>query len=152
ERPLLLRELLRLELALRRQGETPVPDDYRQRFPEHAGLVEAVFREEGVRAGQQAGADSSQQPISTGPKGRRPGEPEQAEGVGRYRVTGTLGRGGFGVVYKGYDDDLRRDVAIKVPHRERVARPEEVELYLAEARILAGLDHPHIVPVYDVGR
>jgi len=39
-----------------------------------------------------------------------------------------------------------------VPHRQRIAQPEDVEKYLAEARILAGLDHPHIVPVHDVGR
>jgi serine/threonine protein kinase len=71
--------------------------------------------------------------------------------IGRYRITGTLGRGGFGEVLLAYDDELHRPVAIKVPHRERVARPEDAETYLAEARVLAGLDHPHIVPVYDVG-
>jgi formylglycine-generating enzyme required for sulfatase activity len=55
-------------------------------------------------------------------------------------------------VYQGYDEELRRDVAIKVPHRHRIAQPEDVEAYLAEARLLASLDHPHIVPVHDVGR
>ena len=39
-----------------------------------------------------------------------------------------------------------------MPNPERVAGPEDVEQYLAEARTLAKLDHPHIVPVYDVGR
>ena len=39
-----------------------------------------------------------------------------------------------------------------MPNPERVAGPEDVEAYLAEARALAQLDHPHIVPVYDVGR
>ena len=43
-------------------------------------------------------------------------------------------------------------MAIKVPRPERVSRPEDIEAYLNEARILASLDHPHIVPVYDVGR
>jgi serine/threonine protein kinase len=71
--------------------------------------------------------------------------------LGRYRVTAELGRGSFGVVYQGYDDQLRREVALKVPHRHRVARPEDVEAYLTEARTLAALDHPHIVPVYDAG-
>src|SRR5215831_18566537 len=72
--------------------------------------------------------------------------------IGRYRITTVLGKGAFGVVYRGHDDELRRDVAIKVPHRHRVSRPEDIEAYLAEARLLASLDHPHIVPVHDIGR
>ena len=72
--------------------------------------------------------------------------------IGRYRVIRLLGQGGFGRVYLAHDDDLDRPVAIKVPNPERVAGPEDVEAYLAEARVLAKLDHPHIVPVYDVGR
>ena len=40
----------------------------------------------------------------------------------------------------------------KFPRPERVSHPEDIEAYLNEARILASLDHPHIVPVYDVGR
>jgi serine/threonine protein kinase len=72
--------------------------------------------------------------------------------IGRYRVVSLLGEGGFGTVFLAHDDDLDRPVAIKVPRPDRIARPEDVEAYLAEARILARLDHPHIVPVYDVGR
>src|SRR5262249_12679027 len=72
--------------------------------------------------------------------------------LGRYRITGKLGQGGFGVVYKGYDDELQRDVAIKVPHRRSISQPGQIEAYLAEGRILAGLDHPNIVPVHDLGR
>jgi serine/threonine protein kinase/formylglycine-generating enzyme required for sulfatase activity len=74
------------------------------------------------------------------------------EKFGRFRVTGKLGVGGFGVVYQGYDEELHRDVAIKVPHPERITTPEDVESYLAEARVLASLDHPGIVSIYDVGR
>ncbi len=72
--------------------------------------------------------------------------------IGRYRIIHHLGQGGFGRVYLAHDDDLNRPVAIKVPRPERVSRPEDIEAYLNEARILASLDHPHIVPVYDVGR
>jgi serine/threonine protein kinase len=72
--------------------------------------------------------------------------------IGRYRVIRLLGRGGFGRVYLARDDDLDRPVAIKVPHPERVVGPEDIEQYLAEARALAKLDHPNIVPVHDVGR
>jgi len=71
---------------------------------------------------------------------------------GRYTVTGKLGEGGYGVVYRGYDPELRRDVAIKVPRRERIANAADAEAYLAEARTVAKLDHPGIVPVHDVGR
>jgi hypothetical protein len=79
------------------------------------------------------------------------GEPTPAR-LGRYRVTGRLGSGYFGVVYQGFDDELQRPVAIKVPHRRHVVSPQDVERYLTEARTLSGLHHPHIVPVYDVGR
>jgi serine/threonine protein kinase/formylglycine-generating enzyme required for sulfatase activity len=72
--------------------------------------------------------------------------------IGRYRVVRRLGQGGFGRVYLAQDDDLDRPVAIKVPNPERVSGPGDVEAYLAEARALAKLDHPNIVPVYDVGR
>src|SRR4029079_2622629 len=72
--------------------------------------------------------------------------------IGRYVILGSLGKGGFGEVYRAFDDRLDRPVAIKVPRPERVSQPEDVEAYLNEARILASLDHPHIVPVYDVGR
>jgi serine/threonine protein kinase/formylglycine-generating enzyme required for sulfatase activity len=71
--------------------------------------------------------------------------------IGRYRVERLLGQGGFGLVYLAHDDQLHRPVAIKVPHPRLVARPEDADAYLAEARTVAGLDHPNIVPVYDVG-
>ena len=72
--------------------------------------------------------------------------------IGRYRILRVLGQGGFGRVYLAQDDELGRPVAIKVPHPHRIAGPEDVQAYLAEARALASLDHPHIVPVHDVGR
>ncbi len=74
------------------------------------------------------------------------------EKIGRYRIAKFLGQGGFGRVYLAHDDDLSRLVAIKVPNPERIGRPDDVEAYLNKARILAKLDHPHIVPVHDVGR
>jgi serine/threonine protein kinase len=72
--------------------------------------------------------------------------------IGRYTIVSRLGKGGFGEVFLAFDEELERPVAIKVPRPERVSRPEDVQAYLNEARILASLDHSHIVPVYDVGR
>jgi serine/threonine protein kinase/formylglycine-generating enzyme required for sulfatase activity len=79
-------------------------------------------------------------------------EGNDPKSIGRYRVIRRIGKGGFGQVYLAHDDDLDRPVAIKVPNPERISRPEDIEAYLNEARILASLDHPHIVPVFDLGR
>src|SRR5271170_7831621 len=75
----------------------------------------------------------------------------QPQHIGRYRIERVLGKGGFGIVYLAHDDQLSRPVAIKVPHRHRISTPEDAEAYLVEARTVANLDHPNIVPVHDVG-
>lgn len=71
--------------------------------------------------------------------------------IGRYRIEQLLGKGGFGLVYLAHDDQLQRLVAIKVPHPQLVEKATDVEAYLIEARTVANLDHPNIVPVFDVG-
>jgi serine/threonine protein kinase/formylglycine-generating enzyme required for sulfatase activity len=71
--------------------------------------------------------------------------------IGRYRVEKILGQGGFGLVYLARDEQLQRLVAIKVPHPRLVSRPKDAEAYLTEARTVANLDHPNIVPVFDIG-
>jgi serine/threonine protein kinase len=71
------------------------------------------------------------------------------ERVGRYRVERLLGAGGFGRVFLARDEQLQRWVAVKVPHPHLVASPPDADAYLAEARTAAGLDHPHIVPIFD---
>ena len=98
------------------------------------------------------------EPVRTEPEGdRRLVTPAPARAalpparVGRYRVEGILGEGGFGRVYLAHDEQLGRPVAIKVPHARLVAQAGDAEAYLAEARTVANLDHPNIVPVYDVG-
>ncbi|MEQ9406431.1 MAG: bifunctional serine/threonine-protein kinase/formylglycine-generating enzyme family protein [Fuerstiella sp.] len=73
------------------------------------------------------------------------------ERIGRYRVERLLGRGSFGLVYLGEDEDLQRPVAIKIPHENLVSGPDDAQLYLTEARTVASLVHPNIAPVYDVG-
>ena len=70
--------------------------------------------------------------------------------IGRYRVIRLLGRGAFGRVYLAQDHELDRPVAIKIPHRQP-APHEDAGSFPSDARIVAGLSHPNIVPVYDVG-
>jgi serine/threonine protein kinase/formylglycine-generating enzyme required for sulfatase activity len=154
ERSDLFRELLFLELAYRRRsGEAPDLDEYRRRFAGRADLAQAVFAEDaGGRRGRSPEVGPHWPAAQTVPDLAGVGGAELPSRLGRYRVEKLLGEGGFGRVYLAHDDDLQRPVAVKVPHRSRVTQPEEVAEYLAEARVLASLDHANIVPVYDVGR
>ncbi|MBK8022755.1 MAG: serine/threonine protein kinase [Chloroflexi bacterium] len=71
--------------------------------------------------------------------------------LGKYLVTSLLGQGGMATVYVAHQDDIDRDVAIKVlpPHPGQDTR--FVERFRLEARTIARLQHPHILPVFDYG-
>jgi WD40 repeat protein/serine/threonine protein kinase len=71
--------------------------------------------------------------------------------VGRFRILGTLGHGGGGVVFLAFDPELRRVVAVKVPHLVSLLEPEMRRRFLREARAAADLDHPNLVPIYEIG-
>jgi serine/threonine protein kinase len=71
---------------------------------------------------------------------------------GRYLIEGELGQGGMGVVYRARDEELHRDVALKVLKAQIADDPKLAARFLAEAEVTAQLQHPSIVPVYDVGR
>ncbi len=86
------------------------------------------------------------------PRAAPPPEDLPALRLGRYRIQRLLGKGGFGTVYAAHDEDLDRPVAVKVPYAHRLVTAGQPEAYHAEARLHASLDHPHIVPIYDVGR
>lgn len=75
-------------------------------------------------------------------------KPEQ---IGRYEVKSELGRGGMATVYKAYDPRFEREVAVKVLPREMLHDPQFRVRFEREAKTVASLEHPAIVPVYDVG-
>jgi serine/threonine protein kinase len=86
--------------------------------------------------------------------GVHPGDDQQRLIGGRYRLSVQLGSGAMGTVWSGYDEVLRRRVAVKelkvppgVPQREALAMRERM---LREARALGGLSHPNVITVYDV--
>ncbi|NUN47624.1 MAG: serine/threonine protein kinase [Candidatus Brocadiae bacterium] len=71
--------------------------------------------------------------------------------VGAYRVTGLLGKGGMGVVYRAHDESLDRDVALKILPPALSLDRDYAERFLREAKMAAKIDHPRIVPVYAAG-
>ncbi len=71
--------------------------------------------------------------------------------IGRYVILRRLGQGGFGTVLLARDSELDRLVAIKLPHSRRAANSVNKSMFLREAKTLARLDHPSIVPIYDCG-
>jgi len=70
---------------------------------------------------------------------------------GRYRLDAQIGAGGMSTVYKAFDVNLERRVAIKLLHREMSADSDQLERFRREARAVAQLSHPHIVGVIDAG-
>ena len=174
ERALVLRELLALDLSLRsRAGDQPKLDDYVARFPDDAAVVSLAFAssqaafatldsDEGRLPeiprdlGATVGAEPGMTMTSAGGSFVLAGEGEQEEflplTLGRYQVVRLLGKGSFGRVYLARDNDLNRDVAIKVPKIQKLATTDRLEAILMEGRLAAGLQHPGIVRVYDVGR
>src|SRR4030095_3472598 len=70
----------------------------------------------------------------------------------RYQLMGELARGGMGAIFQGRDLDLGRDLAVKVMREEHRDHPEMVRRFVEEAQIGGQLQHPGIVPVYELGR
>jgi serine/threonine protein kinase len=71
--------------------------------------------------------------------------------LGAYRVEGLLATGGMGEVYRGHDERLGRDVAIKIVAEGLASEDKELERFQREARTLASLSHPNILNIFDFG-
>ena len=135
ERLAAFRELLDADLHYRRKaGQTPTAEEYLAQFSEFASIIYSYF--EDASESQNDQSDNDEQ-IPTR--------------IGRYEVRQLIGSGKFGDVYLAFDDELNRQVAIKIQKRRKFTT-EETELFRKEGRILARLDHPNIVPVYDTGQ
>jgi WD40 repeat protein/tRNA A-37 threonylcarbamoyl transferase component Bud32 len=161
ERLTLLRELLRLEVYYRRRnGDRTGGDDYLARFPGHEALVRgvlaAVASQEGPTVPLASGTITGAPAGGAGARGGPPLDgPVQVPG---YEFGEELGHGGMGTVYKARQLNAMRTVALKVIRADRLDEldtEDERRKWLAqfrrEAELVAGLDHPNIVPLYEVG-
>ena len=78
--------------------------------------------------------------------------PKKSQSGDRYQISGEIARGGMGAVLRARDVDLGRDLAVKVLLERYANRPEVARRFIEEAQIGGQLQHPGIVPVYDIGR
>jgi serine/threonine protein kinase len=145
--------------SLKKQGRAVTVDDFCKDCPELLDAVRHVISEiekfPGSSAMSEAKSSSDRSSAGSEQSANQesaPEEPPLPEKLGRYRIIDELGKGHFGIVYKGYDDDLRLPVAIKMPHRHRIRSKADVDEFLREAQILASLDHPNIIPAFAFDR
>jgi serine/threonine protein kinase len=166
----ILHELVAREIRLREEiGTQPSFDEYVRRFPADAESLAAIYGSlstertnfgpgignSGDEVTDETEAYCSAPDHADGPHGL--GQVESAgdmadRRLGRYAVIRLLGKGTFGNVFLAHDEELHRRVAIKVPTLRALGGPGRLEALLAEARLAAGLRHPGIIGVYDVGR
>lgn len=148
-----LLELIAIEITGRSSHveQTFVLDDLRDRFPH---LQQAIVR---LLADVLSSQSTLHQTVlETGLDNPTPAVPELQPHlpvqVGRYQVKEPLGRGAFGVVCRGWDELLKRSVAIKLIPRKLLNQNSTDDAELKEARLAASLNHPRLVKVLDAGQ
>ncbi len=83
--------------------------------------------------------------------GRTTGDDLIGRQIGQYEILRELGRGGMATVYLARQTSMNRSVAIKILPREFLHDPQFIERFKREVQLVADLEHPHILPVYDFG-
>ncbi len=133
-----------------RRGERPSVSEYLEKNPELAEKIREVFPAllllGELRSGALSGRDAGPGTGSAAAPGLR-----DLPRLGEYRLIRELGRGGMGVVYEAEQESLGRRVALKVLPFHSLMDTRRIERFQREARAVASLQHPGIVPVFGIG-
>ncbi|PNY37782.1 serine/threonine protein kinase [Rhodopirellula baltica] len=116
-------------------GEAPDPAVYLEQFPEHSDELKSFFRNHHWLG------DSPTPPTAS----------LCGQEIGSYKIEAEIARGGMGVVYRAHQKGLDRLVAVKVISNGVLASDEERRRFRIEAEAAAGLDHPGIISIYEIG-
>ena len=151
-----LRQLLSIELSWRAEsGVYPEPNEYKQRFPDAAPEIDRVFAElPQTPTSDEASADLNTALEPTLIPGWRVWDQvsEDAREFGAYELLEEVARGGMGVVFKARHTKLNRIVALKMILSGEFADAKDIRRFRIEAEAAANLNHPGIVPIFDVGQ
>jgi WD40 repeat protein len=155
-----LDELIAAYLEAAEAGRAPDPGEWLARHPDLADDLRAFLadRDHFARAAGELAPPATPPAHAGDAPTLAPGEALPAPSplgtvrhFGDYELLAEIARGGMGVIYKARQVSLNRTVALKMILSGQFASPLDVQRFRAEAENAAGLDHPNIVPIYEVG-